>query len=226
MNANLNYTYSANPSGGMINWVVTQVILSYAHGCPSMRLPPAMKTISATKLFLGSGILQRSMKLRFTINIQILWFQHLFCLLITHGDVNNNNNNNNTNRTVKVVMFKVCQLSYRLLAFADVLSGLVRLSGSYNDRKETPTSNPTTLPGLSENLKPRSIHSWKLRLYRISSRYRSDFQVKPQRSGPVPQKREHQSETVVDAINRLWLLNESGIESLYGLSVQFQVNNF
>ncbi len=112
--------------------------------------------------------------------------------------------------------------------FADVLSGFgTVLSGSYTDSevKETPTSEPTTLPGLSEKTLNATVYYENSGFEaRISSRYRSDFLGEVTKISLQRENVNIKAETVVDA-QVSYDFSESGIESLYGLSVLFQVNN-
>ncbi|MFB2803178.1 TonB-dependent receptor [Shewanella seohaensis] len=112
--------------------------------------------------------------------------------------------------------------------FADVLSGFgTVLSGSYNDSevKETPSSAPTTLPGLSEKTLNATVYYENSGFEaRISSRYRSDFLGEVTKISLQRENVNIKAETVVDA-QVSYDFSESGIESLYGLSVLFQVNN-
>ncbi|NRB23410.1 TonB-dependent receptor [Shewanella sp.] len=112
--------------------------------------------------------------------------------------------------------------------FADVLDGFgTVLSGAYNDSevKETPDSDPTALPGLSEKTFNATVYYENAGFEaRISSRYRSDFlgevtQISLQRVNV-----NIKAETVVDA-QIGYNFSASGIDALYGLSVVMQVSN-
>ncbi|UAL42024.1 TonB-dependent receptor [Shewanella inventionis] len=112
--------------------------------------------------------------------------------------------------------------------FADQLEGFgTILSGSYNDSevKETPDSDPTTLPGLSEKTFNATVYYENAGFEaRISSRYRSDFLGEVTAISLTRVNVNVKAETVVDA-QIGYDFTESGIDALYGLSVQFQVNN-
>jgi len=91
--------------------------------------------------------------------------------------------------------------------------------------KETPTSNPTTLPGLSEKTLNATIYYENSGFEaRISSRYRSDFLGEVTKISLQRENVNIKAETVVDA-QVGYDFSESGIEALYGLSILFQVNN-
>ncbi|WP_299569302.1 TonB-dependent receptor [uncultured Shewanella sp.] len=112
--------------------------------------------------------------------------------------------------------------------FADVLNGFgTVMSGSYNDSevKETPDSDPTTLPGLSEKTFNATVYYENSGFEaRVSSRYRSDFLGEVTAISLTRQNVNVKAETVVDA-QVGYDFSDSGIDALYGLSVLFQVNN-
>ncbi|WP_064791459.1 TonB-dependent receptor [Shewanella woodyi] len=112
--------------------------------------------------------------------------------------------------------------------FTNALEGFgTILSGSYTDSevKETPDSEPTTLPGLSEKTFNATVY-YEARGFeaRISSRYRSDFLGEVTKISLQRENVNIKAETVVDA-QIGYDFSESGIDALYGLSVQLQVNN-
>ncbi|GAA0783225.1 MULTISPECIES: TonB-dependent receptor [Pseudomonadati] len=112
--------------------------------------------------------------------------------------------------------------------FADVLSGFgTVMSASYNDSevKETPDSDPTTLPGLSEKTFNATVYYENSGFEaRVSSRYRSEFLGEVTAISLSRVNVNVAAETVVDA-QVGYDFSESGIDALYGLSVLFQVNN-
>ncbi|MDP5145298.1 TonB-dependent receptor [Shewanella sp. ULN5] len=112
--------------------------------------------------------------------------------------------------------------------WADALEGFgTVLSGSYNDSevKETPDSEPTTLPGLSEKTFNATVYYENSGFEaRVSSRYRSDFLGEVTAVSLTRTNVNVKAETVVDA-QVGYDFSESGIDALYGLSVLFQVNN-
>ncbi|MCW3173962.1 TonB-dependent receptor [Shewanella subflava] len=112
--------------------------------------------------------------------------------------------------------------------FANALEGFgTILSGSYNDSevKETPDSEATTLPGLSEKTFNATVYYENSGFEaRVSSRYRSDFLGEVTAISLTRQNVNVKAETVVDA-QVGYDFSESGIDALYGLSILFQVNN-
>jgi iron complex outermembrane receptor protein len=112
--------------------------------------------------------------------------------------------------------------------FADVLTGFgTILSSSYNDSevKETPDSEPRVLEGLSKKTFNATVYYENEGFEaRISSRYRSDFLGEVTAISLSRVNVNVKAETVVDA-QIGYDFSKSGIDALYGLSVQFQVNN-
>ncbi|MBB1383855.1 TonB-dependent receptor, partial [Shewanella sp. SR41-2] len=112
--------------------------------------------------------------------------------------------------------------------FADSLDGFgTILSGSYNESevKETADSEPQQLEGLSKKTFNATVYYENAGFEaRISSRYRSDFLGEVTAISLTRVNVNVKAETVVDA-QIGYDFTESGIDALYGLSVQFQVNN-
>ncbi|MDO6678911.1 TonB-dependent receptor [Shewanella sp. 4_MG-2023] len=112
--------------------------------------------------------------------------------------------------------------------WADGLEGFgTVLSGSYNDSevKETSDSEPTTLPGLSEKTFNATVYYENSGFEaRVSSRYRSEFLGEVTAISLSRVNVNVKAETVVDA-QIGYDFSESGIDALYGLSVLLQVNN-
>lgn len=103
----------------------------------------------------------------------------------------------------------------------------VLLSGSYTDSevKETPTSRPMSLPGLSEKVVNATLYyemdGWQLR---TSARYRSEFLGEVSGNSLTRVYDMVLGETVVDA-QIGYDFSQSNFEQLDGLSVLFQVSN-
>ncbi|WP_192022761.1 MULTISPECIES: TonB-dependent receptor [Shewanella] len=112
--------------------------------------------------------------------------------------------------------------------FADVLEGFgTILNGSYNESevKETADSEPTTLPGLSEKTFNATVYYENSGFEaRVSSRYRSDFLGEVTAISLSRENQNVAAETVVDA-QVGYDFGEGGFTTLEGLSIQFQVNN-
>lgn len=225
MNANLNYTYSANPSGGNVNW-------SGNAGNPELRPWLARQyDLSYENYFSDQGYFSVAVFYKDLENF--VYDQHTdfdFSTLFPQGPTDNpiGDVTQPQNGEGGYVQGVEASVSVDFGMFADVLSGFgTVISGSYNDSevKETPTSNPTTLPGLSEKTLNATIYYENSGFEaRISSRYRSDFLGEVTKISLQRENVNIKAETVVDA-QIGYDFSESGIESLYGLSVQFQVNN-
>ncbi|WP_163937420.1 TonB-dependent receptor [Paraferrimonas sp. SM1919] len=110
----------------------------------------------------------------------------------------------------------------------DALSGFGFIAnGTMTDSevKETPESDPYQLPGLSDRTFNATFFYEDYGFNaRISSRYRSDFLGEVTAISLTRQLVNVKAETVVDA-QLGYDFSESGIASLDGLSVMFQVNN-
>lgn len=111
---------------------------------------------------------------------------------------------------------------------SEALDGFGMLvSGSYTNSKvrETSTSDAMSLPGLSEKVVNATLYyernGWQVR---SSARYRSEFLGEVSGTSLSRVYDMVKAETVVDA-QIGYDFSQSGIESLYGLSVLFQVSN-
>lgn len=225
MNANLNYSYLANPSGGNLNW-------NGSAGNPELRPWLARQyDLSYENYFSEQGYFSVAVFYKDLENYVYNQFTEFdFSTLFPQKPTDNpiGNIDQPQNGEGGYVQGVEAAVSIDFGMFADVLGGFgTVLSGSYNDSevKETPTSEPTTLPGLSEKTLNATVYYENSGFEaRISSRYRSDFLGEVTKISLQRENVNIKAETVVDA-QVSYDFSESGIESLYGLSILFQVNN-
>ncbi len=224
MNANLNYSYTETPTNGSVNW-------SGGAGNPELRPWLARQfDLSYENYFSDQGYFSIAAFYKDLENY--VYDQHVdfdFSTLFPDkvgnpiGDITQPQNGEGG-----YVQGIEASVSLDFGVFADVLTGFgTVVSGSYNDSevKETPTSEPTTLPGLSEKTLNATVYYENSGFEaRVSSRYRSDFLGEVTKISLQRENVNIKAETVVDA-QVSYDFSESGIESLYGLSVLFQVNN-
>ncbi|QYJ77456.1 TonB-dependent receptor [Shewanella acanthi] len=223
MNANLNYSYTENPNDG-VNW-------SGSAGNPELRPWLARQfDLSYENYFSDQGYFSIAVFYKDLENY--VYDQHVdFDFSTLFPDVAGNPIGDITqpqNGEGGYVQGIEASVNVDFGVFADVLTGFgTVVSGSYNDSevKETPTSEPTTLPGLSEKTLNATVYYENSGFEaRVSSRYRSDFLGEVTKISLQRENVNIKAETVVDA-QVSYDFSESGIESLYGLSVLFQVNN-
>ncbi|GGN03196.1 TonB-dependent receptor [Shewanella xiamenensis] len=225
MNANLNYSYTANPSSGNLNW-------NGNAGNPELRPWLARQyDLGYENYFSDQGYFSVAVFYKDLENYVYNQFTEFdFSTLFPQKPTDNpiGNIDQPQNGEGGYVQGIEAAVSVDFGMFADVLGGFgTVLSGSYNDSevKETPTSEPTTLPGLSEKTFNATVYYENSGFEaRISSRYRSDFLGEVTKISLQRENVNIKAETVVDA-QVSYDFSESGIESLYGLSVLFQVNN-
>lgn len=225
MNANLNYSYTANPSSGNLNW-------NGNAGNPELRPWLARQyDLGYENYFSDQGYFSVAVFYKDLENYVYNQFTEFdFSTLFPQKPTDNpiGNIDQPQNGEGGYVQGIEAAVSVDFGMFADVLGGFgTVLSGSYNDSevKETPSSEPTTLPGLSEKTFNATVYYENSGFEaRISSRYRSDFLGEVTKISLQRENVNIKAETVVDA-QVSYDFSESGIESLYGLSVLFQVNN-
>jgi iron complex outermembrane receptor protein len=224
MNANVNFSYTQNPNDG-VNW-------SGGAGNPELRPWLARQyDISYENYFSDQGYFSLAVFYKDLENYvydQQTNFDFSTILPQNPGDNPIGNVSQPLNGNGGYVQGIEASLSIDFGLFADSLSGFgTILSGSYNDSevKETADSDPTTLPGLSEKTFNATVYYENSGFEaRISSRYRSDFLGEVTKISLQRENVNIKAETVVDA-QIGYDFTESGIDALYGLSVQFQVNN-
>ncbi|MGI2177197.1 TonB-dependent receptor [Shewanella frigidimarina] len=224
MNANVNFSYNQNPNDG-VNW-------SGGAGNPELRPWLARQyDISYENYFSDQGYFSVAVFYKDLENYvydQQTNFDFSTLLPQNPGDNPIGNVSQPQNGNGGYVQGIEASLSIDFGLFADSLSGFgTILSGSYNDSevKETPDSDPTTLPGLSEKTFNATVYYENSGFEaRISSRYRSDFLGEVTKISLQRENVNIKAETVVDA-QIGYDFTESGIDALYGLSVQFQINN-
>lgn len=225
MNANLNYSYDDNPSGGNLNWDGNA-------GNPALRPWLARQfDLGYENYFSEQGYFSVAVFYKDLENYVYNQFTEFdFSTLFPQAPTDNpiGNVKQPQNGQGGYVQGIEAAVSVDFGMFADVLGGFgTILSGSYNDSevKETSSSKATTLPGLSEKTLNATVYYENSGFEaRLSSRYRSDFLGEVTKISLQRENVNIKAETVVDA-QISYDFNESGIESLYGLSVQFQVNN-
>lgn len=224
MNANVNFSYNENPNDG-VNW-------SGGAGNPELRPWLARQyDISYENYFSDQGYFSLAVFYKDLENYvydQQSAFD--FSTILPQGADDNpiglvSQPQNGQGGYVQGIE---ASLSLDFGLFADQLEGFgTILSGSYNDSevKETSDSAATTLPGLSEKTFNATVYYENAGFEaRISSRYRSDFLGEVTAISLTRVNVNVKAETVVDA-QIGYDFTESGIDALYGLSVQFQVNN-
>ncbi|GGP84423.1 TonB-dependent receptor [Shewanella ulleungensis] len=224
MNANVNFSYNENPNDG-VNW-------SGGAGNPELRPWLARQyDISYENYFSDQGYFSLAVFYKDLENYvydQQSAFD--FSTILPQGADDNpiglvTQPQNGQGGYVQGIE---ASLSLDFGLFADQLEGFgTILSGSYNDSevKETSDSAATTLPGLSEKTFNATVYYENAGFEaRISSRYRSDFLGEVTAISLTRVNVNVKAETVVDA-QIGYDFTESGIDALYGLSVQFQVNN-
>jgi iron complex outermembrane recepter protein len=223
MNSNVNFSYNANPNDG-VNW-------TGGAGNPELRPWLARQyDISYENYFSDQGYFSVAV---FYKDLENFVFDQQ--ALFNFGAIFPNQPGNPIGTVTQplngqggYVQGVEASLSLDFGQFADVLSGFgTILSGSYNDSevKETPDSDPTALPGLSEKTFNATVYYENEGFEaRISSRYRSDFLGEVTKISLQRENVNIKAETVVDA-QIGYDFSKSGIDALYGLSVQFQVNN-
>ncbi|GGQ12358.1 TonB-dependent receptor [Shewanella litoralis] len=224
MNANVNFSYNENPNDG-VNW-------SGGAGNPELRPWLARQyDISYENYFSDQGYFSLAVFYKDLENYvydQQSAFD--FSTILPQGPDDNpiglvSQPQNGQGGYVQGIE---ASLSLDFGLFADQLEGFgTILSGSYNDSevKETSDSAATTLPGLSEKTFNATVYYENAGFEaRISSRYRSDFLGEVTAISLTRVNVNVKAETVVDA-QIGYDFTESGIDALYGLSVQFQVNN-
>ncbi|MBB1426540.1 TonB-dependent receptor [Shewanella frigidimarina] len=224
MNANVNFSYNQNPNDG-VNW-------SGGAGNPELRPWLARQyDISYENYFSDQGYFSVAVFYKDLENYvydQQTNFDFSTLLPQNPGDNPIGNVSQPQNGNGGYVQGIEASLSIDFGLFADSLSGFgTILSGSYNDSevKETSDSDPTTLPGLSEKTFNATVYYENSGFEaRISSRYRSDFLGEVTKISLQRENVNIKAETVVDA-QIGYDFTESGIDALYGLSVQFQINN-
>ncbi|MEM5503619.1 TonB-dependent receptor [Shewanella frigidimarina] len=224
MNANVNFSYNQNPNDG-VNW-------SGGAGNPELRPWLARQyDISYENYFSDQGYFSVAVFYKDLENYvydQQTNFDFSTILPQNPGDNPIGNVSQPQNGNGGYVQGIEASLSIDFGLFADSLSGFgTILSGSYNDSevKETSDSDPTTLPGLSEKTFNATVYYENSGFEaRISSRYRSDFLGEVTKISLQRENVNIKAETVVDA-QIGYDFTESGIDALYGLSVQFQINN-
>ncbi|ABI71637.1 TonB-dependent receptor [Shewanella frigidimarina] len=224
MNANVNFSYNQNPNDG-VNW-------SGGAGNPELRPWLARQyDISYENYFSDQGYFSVAVFYKDLENYvydQQTNFDFSTILPQNPGDNPIGNVSQPQNGNGGYVQGIEASLSIDFGLFADSLSGFgTILSGSYNDSevKETSDSDPSTLPGLSEKTFNATVYYENSGFEaRISSRYRSDFLGEVTKISLQRENVNIKAETVVDA-QIGYDFTESGIDALYGLSVQFQINN-
>ncbi|MGI1999018.1 TonB-dependent receptor [Shewanella frigidimarina] len=224
MNANVNFSYNQNPNDG-VNW-------SGGAGNPELRPWLARQyDISYENYFSDQGYFSVAVFYKDLENYvydQQTNFDFSTLLPQNPGDNPIGNVSQPQNGNGGYVQGIEASLSIDFGLFADSLTGFgTILSGSYNDSevKETSDSDPTTLPGLSEKTFNATVYYENSGFEaRISSRYRSDFLGEVTKISLQRENVNIKAETVVDA-QIGYDFTESGIDALYGLSVQFQINN-
>ncbi|QDE31061.1 TonB-dependent receptor [Shewanella polaris] len=224
MNANVNFSYNENPNDG-VNW-------SGGAGNPELRPWLARQyDISYENYFSDQGYFSLAVFYKDLENYvydQQTNFDFSTILPQNPGDNPIGNVSQPLNGNGGYVQGIEASLSIDFGIFVEQLSGFgTILSGSYNDSevKETADSDPTTLPGLSEKTFNATVYYENSGFEaRISSRYRSDFLGEVTKISLQRENVNIKAETVVDA-QIGYDFTESGIDALYGLSVQFQVNN-
>ncbi|MBT1446024.1 TonB-dependent receptor [Shewanella sp. JM162201] len=223
MNANVNFSYNANPSDG-VNW-------TGGGGNPELRPWLARQyDISYENYFADQGYFAIAAFYKDLENYVFnqnsdFNFGELFPDVPGNPIGNISQPQNGNGGYVRGVEATV-QLDFGY--FAQPLEGLgMYLSGTYNESevKETADSEPSTLPGLSEKTFNATLYYENSGFEaRISSRYRSDFLGEVTKISLQRENVNIMAETVVDA-QIGYDFSESGIDALYGLSVLFQVNN-
>lgn len=224
MNANVNFSYNQNPTDG-VNW-------SGGAGNPELRPWLARQyDISYENYFSDQGYFALAVYYKDLENFVYDQQTELdFSTFLPQAPTDNpiglvtqpQNGNGGYVQGIEA------SLSLDFGLFADQLEGFgTILSGSYNDSevKETSDSEPQKLEGLSEKTFNATVYYENAGFEaRISSRYRSDFLGEVTAISLTRVNVNVKAETVVDA-QIGYDFTESGIDALYGLSVQFQVNN-
>ncbi|WP_282110547.1 TonB-dependent receptor [Shewanella algicola] len=224
MNANVNFSYNQNPNDG-VNW-------SGGAGNPELRPWLARQyDISYENYFSDQGYFALAVYYKDLENFVYDQQSELdFSTFLPQSPTDNpigivtqpQNGNGGYVQGIEA------SLSLDFGLFADQLEGFgTILSGSYNDSevKETSDSEPQKLEGLSEKTFNATVYYENAGFEaRISSRYRSDFLGEVTAISLTRVNVNVKAETVVDA-QIGYDFTESGIDALYGLSVQFQVNN-
>ncbi|PKH30052.1 MULTISPECIES: TonB-dependent receptor [unclassified Shewanella] len=224
MNANVNYSYSQNPNDG-VNW-------SGNSGNPQLRPWLARQyDISYENYFSDQGYFSLAV---FYKDLETYVFNDDSTLDFSTflpqnpGDNPIGSISQPQNGNGGYVRGVEASVSLDFGTFADSLDGFgTILSGSYNESevKETADSEPQQLEGLSKKTFNATVYYENAGFEaRISSRYRSDFLGEVTAISLTRVNVNVKAETVVDA-QIGYDFTESGIDALYGLSVQFQVNN-
>ncbi|MBB1439435.1 TonB-dependent receptor [Shewanella sp. SG41-4] len=224
MNANVNYSYSQNPNDG-VNW-------SGNSGNPQLRPWLARQyDISYENYFSDQGYFSLAV---FYKDLETYVFNDDSTLDFSTflpqnpGDNPIGSISQPQNGNGGYVRGIEASVSLDFGTFADSLDGFgTILSGSYNESevKETADSEPQQLEGLSKKTFNATVYYENAGFEaRISSRYRSDFLGEVTAISLTRVNVNVKAETVVDA-QIGYDFTESGIDALYGLSVQFQVNN-
>ncbi|MDD8058206.1 MULTISPECIES: TonB-dependent receptor [Shewanella] len=224
MNANVNFSYNQNPTDG-VNW-------SGGAGNPELRPWLARQyDISYENYFSDQGYFALAVYYKDLENFvydqqTALDFSTFLPQAPTDNPIGLVTQPQNGNGGYVQGIEASLSLDFGL--FADQLEGFgTILSGSYNDSevKETADSDPQKLEGLSEKTFNATVYYENAGFEaRISSRYRSDFLGEVTAISLTRVNVNVKAETVVDA-QIGYDFTESGIDALYGLSVQFQVNN-
>ncbi|WP_137220918.1 TonB-dependent receptor [Shewanella sp. MEBiC00475] len=224
MNANVNYSYSQNPNDG-VNW-------SGNSGNPQLRPWLARQyDISYENYFSDQGYFSLAV---FYKDLETYVFNDDSTLDFSTflpqnpGDNPIGSISQPQNGNGGYVRGVEASVSLDFGTFSDSLDGFgTILSGSYNESevKETADSEPQQLEGLSKKTFNATVYYENSGFEaRISSRYRSDFLGEVTAISLTRVNVNVKAETVVDA-QIGYDFTESGIDALYGLSVQFQVNN-